>query len=77
MSHTGGAVIRYSKGVSLRYSEGASIGYRALRIFQKRGGYKVQLNFSGYFFSIFFQVIITFICEIIGSIRYNGKISEK
>ena len=42
-----------SKGVSIRYSEGASIKYRAMRIFRKRGGYKVQLNFSRYFFSIF------------------------
>ena len=44
-----GGVIRYTEGVSIRYTEGASIRYRALRMFRKRGGYKVQLNFSAIF----------------------------
>ena len=48
---TGGSVIKYRDGVSIRYREGASIRYRALKIFRKRGGYKVQLIFFG--FSVF------------------------
>ena len=43
-----GGVIRYTEGASIRYSKGASIRYRTLRIFRKRGGYKVQLNFFGF-----------------------------
>ena len=35
--------LTFTRGV-IRYTEGASIRYRALRMFQKRGGYKVQLN---------------------------------
>ena len=57
-----GAVIRYTEGVSIRYTEGASIRYRALRIFRKKGGYEVQLNFSAT------RTIL---------VRYNSKISEK
>ena len=49
----GRGVIRYREGVPIRYRERASIRYRVLRIFRKRGGYKVQPNFSA-FFPVFF-----------------------
>ena len=52
-SETAGTAIRYREGVSIRYRERASIRYRVLRIFRKRGGYKVQPNFSA-FFPVFF-----------------------
>ena len=51
-----GGVIRYREGVSIRYRERASIRYRASRIFRKRGGYTVQLNFFGNFFRFFWSV---------------------
>ena len=43
--NTGGSVIRYREGVPIRYREGVLIRYRVLRIFRKRGSYKVQPNF--------------------------------
>ena len=52
---TGGSVIRYREGVSIRYRERASIRYRALKIFRKRGAYKVQLIFFGNSFVGFFK----------------------
>ena len=41
-----GSVIRCRKGVSIRHRKGVFISYRILRIFRKKGGYKVQPKFS-------------------------------
>ena len=47
----------------LKNSEGVSIRYRALGNFRKRGGYKVQLNFSALFFRFFSDQFNFYLCN--------------
>ena len=49
--------------MSIRYSEEVSIRYTALRSFPKRGGYKIQLIFSAFFFDFFSDQFNFYLCN--------------